>query len=62
METKAARLTLLIEQDKKRLFEQICAAKALTSSQAVRRFIRDPIQRHAALVDQIALSGDDNGH
>ena len=58
METKTARLTLLIELEKKRLFEQICAAQDLTSSQVVRRFIRDHIKRHAALVDQEALDGD----
>jgi hypothetical protein len=62
METKTARLTLLIELDKKRLFEQICAAQDLTSSQVVRRFIRDHIKRHAALVDQEALAGDADEH
>jgi predicted Mrr-cat superfamily restriction endonuclease len=62
METKTARLTLLIELDKKRLFEQICAAQDLTSSQVVRRFIRDHIKRHAALVDQGALAGDVDEH
>ncbi|MGZ8163228.1 MAG: hypothetical protein ACXWTT_10210 [Methylobacter sp.] len=62
METKTARLTLLIELDKKRLFEQICAAQDLTSSQVVRRFIRDHIKRHAALVDQEALAGNADEH
>ena len=62
METKTARLTLLIELDKKRLFEQICAAQDLTSSQVVRRFIRDHIKRHAALLDQVALAGDADEH
>jgi len=62
METKTARLTLLIELDKKRLFEQICAAQDLTSSQVVRRFIRDHIKRHAALLDQEALAGDADEH
>jgi hypothetical protein len=62
METKTARLTLLIELKKKRLFEQICATQDLTSSQVVRRFIREYINRHAALLDQEALAGDANEH
>ncbi|MGZ8174981.1 MULTISPECIES: hypothetical protein [Methylobacter] len=53
METNTARLTLLIDPDKKRLFEQICAAQDLTSSQVVRRFIRDHIKRHATLVEKV---------
>ena len=32
------------------------------SSQVVRRFIRDHIKRHAALVDQEALDGDADEH
>ena len=62
METKTARLTLLIELKKKRLFEQICATQDLTSSQVVRRFIREYINRHTALLDQGALAGDANEH
>jgi predicted Mrr-cat superfamily restriction endonuclease len=62
METKTARLTLLIELEKKRLFVQICAAQDSTSSQVVRRFIRDYINRHAALLDQGALAGYADEH
>ena len=40
MERKTARLTLLIDPRKKKLFEEICAAQDLTSSQVVRRLIR----------------------
>jgi antitoxin component of RelBE/YafQ-DinJ toxin-antitoxin module len=53
METNTARLTLLIDPDKKRLFEQICAAQDLTSSQVVRRLIREYIEQHAALVEKV---------
>lgn len=53
METNTARLTLLIDPDKKRLFEQICAAQDLTSSQVVRRFIREYIDQHADLVEKV---------
>lgn len=58
METNTARLTLLIDPEKKRLFEQICAAQDLTSSQVVRRFIREYIDQHSALLEQEALAGD----
>src|SRR3954470_16887798 len=40
MERKTARLTLLIDPRKKKLFEEICAAQDLTPSQVVRRLIR----------------------
>lgn len=40
MENRTARLTLLIDPRKKKLFEEICAAQDLTPSQVVRRLIR----------------------
>ena len=40
MERKTARLTLLIDPRKKKLFEEICAAQDLTPSQVVRKLIR----------------------
>lgn len=40
VENRTARLTLLIDPVKKRLFEDICAAQDLTPSQVVRRLIR----------------------
>ena len=50
METNSVRLTLLIDPEKKRLFEQICAAQDLTSSQVVRRLIREYIDQHSDLI------------
>jgi hypothetical protein len=47
MERKTARLTLLIDPRKKKLFEEICAAQDLTSSQVVRRMIREYILANA---------------
>jgi hypothetical protein len=47
MENRTARLTILIDPDKKKLFEEICAAKDLTSSQVVRRLIRQYIVDNA---------------
>ena len=61
METKTARLTLLIDPEKKRAFERLCALQDLTPSQVVRQLIREylasvlpgladrPVQRVAEL-------------
>ena len=40
MENRTARLTILIDPQKKKLFEEICAANDLTPSQVVRRMVR----------------------
>ena len=47
MERKTARLTLLIDPRKKKLFEEICAAQDLTPSQVVRRLIRTYVIENA---------------
>jgi hypothetical protein len=47
VERKTARLTLLIDPRKKKLFEEICAAQDLTPSQVVRRLIRQYVVDHA---------------
>lgn len=62
METNTARLTLLIDPDKKRLFEKICAAQDLTSSQVVRKMIRDYIDQHSDLIDLEELAGESIDH
>ncbi len=46
MELKTARLTLLIDPDKKAAFERLCAQQDLTASQVVRQMIRDYLVRH----------------
>jgi hypothetical protein len=46
MEKKTARLTLLIDPQKKRAFEELCAAQDLTPSQVVRQLIRDYLGDH----------------
>lgn len=48
MENRTARLTLLIDPQKKKIFEEICAANDLTPSQVVRKLIRQYIQENAA--------------
>ncbi|HSW12081.1 MAG TPA: ribbon-helix-helix protein, CopG family [Solimonas sp.] len=46
MESKTARLTLLIDPDKKQAFEKLCAQQDLTPSQVVRQMIRDYLAKH----------------
>lgn len=46
MESKTARLTLLIDPAKKAAFEALCAAQDLTPSQVVRQLIREYLDRH----------------
>lgn len=43
MENRTARLTILIDPRKKQIFEEICARHDLTSSQVVRKLIREYI-------------------
>lgn len=47
MENRTARLTILIDPEKKRLLEEICAAQDLTPSQVVRRLIRQYVVKNA---------------
>ena len=43
MENRTARLTLLIDPRKKRIFEDICTSQDITPSQVVRKMIRQYI-------------------
>lgn len=45
MEDKA-RLTILIDPDKKRAFEELCSSQDLNASQVVRLLIRQYLERH----------------
>ncbi|MGV3572226.1 MAG: ribbon-helix-helix protein, CopG family [Ramlibacter sp.] len=46
MDEKPARLTVLIDAEKKKAFEELCAAHDLTASQVVRQLIREYLARH----------------
>lgn len=46
METKTARLTVLIDPVKKKALEDLCSAQDLTPSQVVRQLIRDYLEQH----------------
>jgi hypothetical protein len=47
MENRTARLTLLIDPRKKKIFEEICAIHDVTPSQVVRKLIRHWIVENA---------------
>lgn len=46
METKTARLTILIDPAKKAAFDMLCAEQDLTPSQVVRQLIREYLDQH----------------
>lgn len=46
MEDKPARLTVLIDADKKKAFEDLCASQDITASQVVRQLIREYLTKH----------------
>ncbi|HLD66694.1 MAG TPA: CopG family transcriptional regulator [Pseudomonas sp.] len=48
MESKTARLTVLIDPIKKKAFEELCAGQDLTPSQVVRQLIREYLDSHGA--------------
>ncbi|WP_159270342.1 ribbon-helix-helix protein, CopG family [Zhongshania aliphaticivorans] len=48
MESKTARLTVLIDPAKKAALEELCAAQDLTPSQVVRQLIRGYLAEHGA--------------
>lgn len=44
MEQRTARLTLLIDPEKKKAFEALCASEDVTPSQKIRQFIREYLE------------------
>ncbi|MBF6615842.1 ribbon-helix-helix protein, CopG family [Pollutimonas thiosulfatoxidans] len=46
MESKTARLTVLIDPSNKKAFERLCASQDITPSQVVRQLIRDYLAQH----------------
>jgi hypothetical protein len=51
MEHRTARLTLLVDPRKKKLFEAICAQQDLTPSQVVRKLIRQYMVDNAGSIE-----------
>ncbi len=56
MESKTARLTLLIDPDKKAAFERFCASQDRTVSQVVRQLIREYLALHGVSYETGASS------
>jgi hypothetical protein len=46
MENKTARLTILIDPEKKKAFEQLCASQDQTPSQVIRQLIREYLEHY----------------
>ena len=46
MEERPARLTVLIDPDKKKAFEELCAAQDITASQVIRQLIKEYLSKH----------------
>ena len=59
MEEKPARLTVLIDAEKKRAFEDLCAAQDITASQVVRQLIREYLAKHG--VQYVSARGPQQG-
>ncbi|MGA8278908.1 MAG: CopG family transcriptional regulator [Rhodanobacteraceae bacterium] len=45
LENRTARLTVLVDPNKKAVFEQLCAAEDTTPSQVIRRLVRGYIEQ-----------------
>lgn len=56
MELKTARLTLLIDPNKKAAFERLCAQQDRTASQVVRQLIREYLAQHGV---EYTAAGDE---
>jgi hypothetical protein len=46
MESKTARLTVLVDPEKKKAFETLCAQQDLTPSQVIRQLMREYLAKH----------------
>ncbi|TFZ08798.1 ribbon-helix-helix protein, CopG family [Ramlibacter humi] len=46
MEDKSSRFTILIDADKKKAFDELCATQDVTASQMIRQLIREYLDRH----------------
>jgi predicted transcriptional regulator len=46
MEEKPARLTVLIDAERKKAFDELCASQDITASQVVRQLIKEYLERH----------------
>lgn len=57
MEDKAARFTILIDAERKKAFDDLCAAQDVTSSQMIRQLIKEYLERHGVDYKPVVLRG-----
>jgi len=55
MEDKTARFTILIDAERKKAFDELCASQDVTSSQMIRHLIRQYLDQHGVRVEAGAL-------
>lgn len=60
MEQRTARLTVLIDPRKKKVFEALCDREDVTASQKVRQFIRDYLEAELGSDWQEQVLGSDS--
>lgn len=61
MDDKPARLTVLIDAEKKSAFETLCASQDITVSQVVRQLIKDYLERHGVSYIPVLPDKDKTG-
>ncbi len=61
MEKRTARLTVLVDPNKKSAFEKLCEQEDVTPSQKIRQFMRDYIEQALGpdWQQQVLTNGDD---
>lgn len=60
LENRTARLTILIDPNKKKAFEELCTLLDTTPSQALRQMIREFLAKHNVIwsTDEAEKNGD----
>jgi hypothetical protein len=60
MDDKPARLTVLMDAEKKKAFDELCASQDITASQVVRQLIRDYLLKHGVQYAPREKNGTDD--
>jgi hypothetical protein len=58
MDDKPARLTVLIDAEKKKAFDALCASQDITASQVIRQLIRDYLVKHGVKYERSRTTFD----
>jgi len=59
LESRTVRMTVLIDPNKKKAFEELCSRLDTTPSQAIRQMIRDFLSKHNVAWTPDNVSSDD---